>query len=134
MKNQFLLSFVLGSSALAVSAQTPLPHGPELPCQTSWIGNSFGGADNKWVQDQVDEIEVTPAGTVVTASAWDEAERCTGLYKNGNVNPNLLKQYDGKGETKAWGWGTASSALALGEQFIYLVNTAGELLRFRLDN
>jgi hypothetical protein len=106
----------------------------DLLHETSWIGNSFGGADNKWVQNYVDEIEVSPDGTVYTASEWDESGRCSGIYKNGDVNSDLLKQYDGKGGHKAWGWGTAGQSVAIDGTYIYLVNTEGELLRFRRDD
>lgn len=112
----------------------PSASAQELMHETSWIGNSFGGADNKWVQNYVDEIEVSPDGTVYTASEWDEAGRCSGIYKDGDVNPELLKQYDGKGGHKAWGWGTAGQSVAIDATYIYLVNTEGELLRFRRDN
>jgi hypothetical protein len=106
----------------------------DLAHETSWIGNTFGGADNKWVQNYVDEIEVSPDGVLYTASEWDEAGRCSGVYKDGDVNSELLKQYDGKGGHKAWGWGTASQAVAIDDKTIYLVNTEGDLLRFRRDN
>lgn len=113
------------------SAQAPAPTGPALPCQTSWIGNTFGGADNKWVQDFVHTMKVTPDGTVIAACEWDEAGRCVGLYKEGQPNTTLLKQYDGRGGHKAWGWGTASRAVAFDAATLYVLNTEGELLRFR---
>jgi hypothetical protein len=100
----------------------------------TWIGNTFEGAgpngEGRWVQNFIDEIEVTPDGTVVTAAAWDEAGRCTGLYKDGHVNRKLLQQYNGKGGHKAWGWGTGGSAVAADGDRLYLLNTEGELLRF----
>ena len=106
-----------------------------LTYTTHWVGNTFEGAGpngyGRWVQNYVDEIEVTPDGSVITASAWDEAGRCTGIYKDGNVNRDLLKQYNGKGGHKAWGWGTASQAVAVEGNFIFIANTANELLRFR---
>lgn len=117
--------------AQPVVASVPIPTGPNLPVQTSWIGNTFGGADNKWVQVTVDEMEVTPDGTVITGSEWDEAGRCTGIYKDGQTNNTLLKQFDGKGGHKAWGWGTANQAVTFDADTIYLVNTEGDLLRFR---
>ncbi len=102
---------------------------------THWVGNTFEGAGpngyGRWVQNYLDELEVTPDGAVITASEWDEAGRCTGIYKDGDVNADLLKQYGGKGGHKAWGWGTASRAVAVEGNFIFLVNTENELLRFR---
>jgi hypothetical protein len=106
-----------------------------LTYTTHWVGNTFEGAGpngyGRWVQDYVDEIEVTPDGAVITASEWDEAGRCTGIYKDGDVNRDLLKQYNGQGGHKAWGWGTASQAVAVEGNFIFIANTANELLRFR---
>jgi sugar lactone lactonase YvrE len=106
-----------------------------LTYTTHWVGNTFEGAGpngyGRWVQDYVDEIEVTPDGAVITASAWDEAGRCTGIYKDGDVNKDLLKQYNGQGGHKAWGWGTASEAVAVEGNFIFIANTVNELLRFR---
>lgn len=102
---------------------------------TNWVGNTFEGSgpngQGRWVQDYVDEIEVTPDGAVVTASAWDEAGRCTGIYKDGDVNRDLLKQYNGQGGHTAWGWGTASQAVAVDGDNILIANTNNELLRFR---
>jgi len=118
----------------AASLAQKAPENLSLPHQTSWLGNSFGGKDNKWVQDAIDEIEVAPDGTVYTASEWDESGRCTGVYKNGDVLSTQLKQFDGAGGHKAWGWGTANQAVAIDASRIYLVNTSGELLRFNRSN
>lgn len=120
---------LLVAGASVAPAQNTLPN-LNLPHQTSWLGNTFGGADSKWVQDSVDEIEVGADGTVYTASEWDESGRCTGIYKNGDVMPTMLKQFDGAGGHKAWGWGTANQAVAIDATRIYLINTSGELLRF----
>jgi len=106
-----------------------------LTYTTHWVGNTFEGAGpngyGRWVQNFVDEIEVTPDGAVITASGWDEAGRCTGIYKDGDVNRDLLKQYNGQGGHRAWGWGTASEAVAVEGNFIFIANTVNELLRFR---
>ncbi len=106
---------------------------PLLEYKTLWIGNTFEGAgpngEGQWVQNMVDEIEVTPEGVVITASPWDEAGRCTGLYKDGRVNTRCLRQLGH--EEKAWGWGTASLAVATWREWILIANLAGELLRFR---
>jgi hypothetical protein len=110
------------------AAQAPAP----LKVVNSWVGNSFEGAgpngEGRWMQNMIDEIEVTPDGTVITASVWDEAGRCTALYRDGQPNTKLLQQ---KGNHKAWGWGTAGTAVAATGHWIFLVNTEGELMRFR---
>lgn len=104
---------------------------PKVPGQLhcSWIANSFDGKD-KWVQNALTGLAVSPDGVVVAYSAWDEAGRCVGLYKDGDVNTKLLQQYNGKGGHSAWGWGTAGVA-AVDGSFIYLANASGELLRFK---
>lgn len=105
-----------------------------LTYTTHWVGNTFEGSGpngyGRWVQDYIDELEITPEGAVITASRWDEAGRCTGIYKDGDVNRDLLKQPK-EGEEKAWGWGTASEAVAVEGNHIFICNTANELLRFR---
>ena len=124
------------SVMMAILAASPLAFGENAPLQTkllhqtSWLGNTFGGADGKWVQNYVDEIEVSPDGAIYTASEWDEGGRCAGIYKDGEVMPTMLKQFDGNGGHKAWGWGTATHGIAIDATRIYLINTAGELLRF----
>jgi hypothetical protein len=100
-----------------------------LSYTTSWVGNTYGGTA-KWVQSFIEDIDVTPGGVVVTAAGWDEAGRCTGLYKDGDVNTTLLKQYNGAGGHVAWCWGTASLSAAADDNGIYMVNTNKELLKF----
>jgi len=38
----------------------------------SWLGNSFSGASNKWVQNFFIHTRVQPDGAVNTWSHWDE--------------------------------------------------------------
>lgn len=108
--------------------------GRVLTYTAHWVGNTFEGSGpngyGRWVQNYIDELEVTPDGAVITASRWDEAGRCTGIYKDGDVNRDLLKQPPEVKE-KAWGWGTASEAVAVEGNHIFICNTANELLRFR---
>ena len=137
MKNIHLIfatATILGGACCSAQAAQDASETTSLPSQTSWLGNTFGGPDGKWVQNYIDEIEVASDGTVYTASEWDEAGRCTGIYKNGDVMPTMLKQFDGAGGHKAWGWGTASHAVAIDATRIYLINTVGELLRFNRAN
>ena len=106
----------------------------DLTYVTDWVGNSFNGAGEngrgQWMQNIIDEIDVAPDGTVLTASGWDEAGRCSALYRDGKPNVNLLKQYNGKGGHKAWGWGTGGQAAAFANDQILIVNEEGDLMRF----
>ncbi len=38
----------------------------------SWLGNSFSGADGKWVQNFFIHANARPDGSVITWSHWDE--------------------------------------------------------------
>ncbi len=71
--------------------------------QCTYVANSFGGP--KWVQNFIENISVTPEGTVYTNSYWDEAHREYGVYTkcdvigNTNKKPNSLVVKDCNGNT-----------------------------------
>ncbi len=73
---------------------------PSLHYSVSWVGNSFSGASQKWVQNFLIHTKVQPDGTVNTWSHWDEGGKKFGVYKDGdvigntNVNPNSLETHD----------------------------------------
>ena len=101
----------------------------------SSIGNSIdarGGMRNaEWVQQMVDEVEVSPEGTLLATSWWDEQGRCIGLYnKEGRTHRTVFGQYNRKGGHNCWGYGTANKAAALDGTHIYCVNADKQLLRF----
>ncbi|MCL2351611.1 MAG: hypothetical protein FWC55_03655, partial [Firmicutes bacterium] len=83
-----LLSAVLALTiALPVSAFSGVTANAALPVgySTSWIGNTFGGVDNKWVQNLAYCMYVSPDGTCYLNSNWDEGGRECGIYKDGDV-------------------------------------------------
>jgi hypothetical protein len=123
--------WLLGSFAPASAQSFRNPPGRY---STSWVGNSFGGDGGPngagyWVQNGADEIEVTPEGTVVAGTDWDEAGRCVGLYKDGKCNRVLIKHEGGR--ESAWGWNTSNHAIAVLGDEIFVANTGKRLLRFR---
>jgi len=71
--------------------------------QCTYVANSFGGP--KWVQNFIENMNVTKDGTVYTSSYWDEAHREFGVYTKcdvtGNLNkkPNSLVATDCNGKT-----------------------------------
>lgn len=77
--------------------------GADLRSTTTWVGNSFSGASNRWVQNFFIHMHVQPDGMVNTWSHWDEGGRKFGAYKDGNVigntnvNPNSLETRDLQG-------------------------------------
>lgn len=74
-----------------------------LQYSVTWVGNSFSGASNRWVQNFFIHTQVQPDGTVNTWSHWDEGGKKFGVYKDGdvigntNVNPNSLETRDSLG-------------------------------------
>jgi hypothetical protein len=72
-------------AALTGFAASPLP---SLPCTVSWVGNSFSGASNRWVQNFFIHTAVQPDGTVNTWSHWDEGGHRFGVYKDGDAIGN----------------------------------------------
>lgn len=89
-----------GGVALSAAKSQPLKY------QVSWLGNSFSGASNRWVQNFFIHANVQPDGTVNTWSHWDEGGKKFGIYKDGdvvgntNTNPNSLVTRDRQG--RAW--------------------------------
>ena len=89
-------------------AQGASPVEPVSPLRysVSWLGNSFSGASNRWVQNFFIHTKVQPDGTVNTWSHWDEGGKKFGVYKDGdvigntNVNSNSLAVQDKAG--RAW--------------------------------
>jgi hypothetical protein len=51
---------------------------------TSWIGNTFGFGDGKWVQLDIQAMAVGQDGTIYTNAPWDESGSEIGAYKGGS--------------------------------------------------
>ena len=112
---------VVSASALlpAVSfAQTPLNY------TTSWIGNTFGFGDGKWVQLDLQAMAVGQDGTVYTNAPWDESGSEIGAYKGGN-------KVGYAGQTHGWG-NTGGDAIAVNSTYLYagvsIGNEGGKLV------
>jgi len=108
---------------------------------TSYLGNSFGGKGQnvrqggKWVQNWVRNTAFA-AGAVFTAAEWDEAGRCTGIYKDGDVNSYLiwgLKDGSRGGELDGWGWGTGGYAVTANAEYFWIFTAANNLIRYSWD-
>ena len=74
----------LGLATAAISAPAATPLNPTV----TWVGNSFPGASNRWVQNFLIHTRVQPDGTVNTWSHWDEGGRRFGVYRDGDVVGN----------------------------------------------
>ena len=141
MKRQMLV--VVGAGILlamaAANAQTEHWTVPG-EIHTTWVGNTFMGGgkyqiavDGRWVPNKFNDIEVSPGGTVLSGSSYEEAGRTVSLFRDGEVNTAYFMQYGKRGGHVAWGWGTATKAVALFEDDIFVANTNGDLMRFRWE-
>lgn len=133
--------------AFAGTSKTPT-FSPPGSYTSSWIGNSFSGnipAGNtfpagaasssyygfgKWVQDKINAMTVTPDGTVLTASSWDEGGRMTGLYRENDVHSYALIT-GGPVATSTDSWGTMGTSVAVIGDLIFISNIVGYVLQFK---
>ena len=85
-----IVAWALTMSHTLATEPATLP--PLVPgkLEWNWVGNTHAeftddqpAGTGRWVQNFVDEIEVTPDGTVIAGCFWDEGGRCLGLYKDG---------------------------------------------------
>jgi len=90
----FSMNFVAGAAPIQTKDLPPLVPGT---LDWDWVGNTHsdflpgdGNGDGRWVQNGMDEMEVTPDGTVIVGTVWDEGGRSIGIYKNGTVNRSCL--------------------------------------------
>lgn len=84
---------------------------------TSWIGNSFGYGDGKWMQLDVEAIAVAPDGTVYANAPWDESGSEIGVYRAGD------KLAVG-GNTHGWG-AAGGDAIAVNSTYVYAAMSIG---------
>ena len=82
----WLLALALLPATVQPSAAAEGTNG--LKYAVSWLGNSFSGASNRWVQNFFIHTKVQPDGTVNTWSHWDEGGKKFGVYKDGDVIGN----------------------------------------------
>ncbi|MFM0739777.1 hypothetical protein PQQ51_21260 [Paraburkholderia xenovorans] len=111
-----------GASALAVAAAAqPAAEAqaavarPALSYRTSWIGNTWGYGDHRWVQIDVQALAVTPDGDVFTNAPWDEGGGEIGQYRNGE-----LVRYGG--ESHGWGM-LGGDAIAVNDEYVYVAQS-----------
>ncbi|WP_454765677.1 hypothetical protein [Cupriavidus campinensis] len=83
----------------------------ELNYRTSWIGNTLGYGDGRWVPNAVEAMAVTADGVVLTNTEWDEAGGEVTVIRDGKVQ--------GVGD-HAHGWGNfGGDAIAVGDGYAF---------------
>lgn len=85
--------------------------GQALPARVSWVGNSFNGKDG-WVLQDVEDICVTPDGTLFTNVGWDEAGGNVQEYREGR----LVRV---AGHTHGWGY-EGGQAVAANARYVFI--------------
>ncbi|MFL9898623.1 hypothetical protein PQR71_10720 [Paraburkholderia fungorum] len=111
-------NFVASASKPAAEALAAAAH-PSLSYRTSWIGNTWGYADHRWVQIDVQALAVTPEGDVFTNAPWDEGGGEIGQYRNGQ-----LVRYGGDSH----GWGMmGGDAIAVNDEYVFVAQTVVSL-------
>jgi hypothetical protein len=96
---------------LCALATLGVPAG-ELRYVTSWIGNSFGNADGRYVGNNVHAMFTAPDGTCYTNTPWEEGTREAGIYRNGDVIGKLPDTH---------GWGVSGGyAVTASDRYVFL--------------
>ncbi|MET3230997.1 UNVERIFIED_ORG: hypothetical protein ABIC54_003193 [Burkholderia sp. 1263] len=103
--------FLLGLLPLGAFAQSQLNY------TTSWIGNSFGFGDGKWVQQDIQAISVGADGTVYTNAPWDESGSEIAAYRAGD-------KIAVAGSTHGWG-AAGGDAVAVNHTYLYAAMSIG---------
>ncbi|MGV2292818.1 hypothetical protein AAHK20_29205 [Trinickia sp. YCB016] len=101
----------LSAAVLSVAHPFDASAQAQLTYETSWIGNSFGFGDGKWVQLDVEAISVGADGTVYTNAPWDESGSEVGAYKGGD-------KVAVAGNTHGWG-NAGGDAVASNATYLY---------------
>jgi hypothetical protein len=83
---------------IELQAANPLPH------SVTWVGNSFPGASNRWVQNFFIHTRVQPDGTVNTWSHWDEGGKKFGVYKDGDDAHLVFVEENYKAKSLIYRW------------------------------
>lgn len=90
-----------------------------LSYRTSWIGNTWGYADHRWMQIDVQALAVTPHGDVFTNAPWDEGGGEIGQYRDGQ----LIRH---GGESHGWGM-MGGDAIAVNDEYVFVAQTVVSL-------
>ncbi len=111
MTRHRLLASILATSIAPCLTLAQDFSSPRLDAVTSWIGNTYGGAQ-KWVQQDISALTVMADGTVFTNVGWDEAGGNAGEYRDGE-----LIRY--AGHTHGWG-NQGGEAVAANSRYLYV--------------
>ena len=112
---RILVALGMFVATVACLAEITAPASTDKDCRSSWIGNSFGGRDGKWVQINIAAMCVTADGTCYTDSFWDEGGHEAGIYRNGDLIGALSDTHEHGGY-----------AVTANADFVYIAYRSGE--------
>ncbi|MBB5498243.1 hypothetical protein HDG37_002443 [Paraburkholderia sp. MM5384-R2] len=107
------MAVVLSHSLIPLNASAQ----SQLSYTTSWIGNSFGFGDGKWMQQDIQAISVGADGTVYTNAPWDESGSEIAAYRAGD-------KLAVAGSTHGWG-AAGGDAVAVNHTYLYAAMSIG---------
>jgi hypothetical protein len=109
----------LGAALLVLSSLVPISCNAQskLNYTTSWLGNTSGYGDGKWMQQDIQAISVAPDGTVYVNCGWDESGAEIAAYKNGD-------RLAIGGATHGWG-ASGGEAIASNHTYVYAAMSIG---------
>jgi hypothetical protein len=82
---------------------------------TSWVGNTFGGKDGKFVQMDARTLFVAPDGTCFLNVPWEEDGNNAGIYRDGQHISN-------PGRTHGWGNGGGLAVVA-NDKYVFIAQS-----------
>lgn len=111
-----LLTRAPAFAGLAVLCLSPIrpAQSQTLPCDVSWLGNTYSGKD-AWVLQDVQDLCVLPDGTLFTNAGWDEAGGNVQEYRNGTW-AGVARH------THGWGYG-GGDAVAANAKYLFIAQT-----------
>jgi hypothetical protein len=109
----------LGAAVVILQSIIPLNASAQsqLTYTTSWIGNSFGFGDGKWMQQDIQAISIGADGTVYTNAPWDESGSEIAAYRAGD-------KLAVAGSTHGWG-AAGGDAVAVNHTYLYAAMSIG---------
>ncbi|SDR43067.1 hypothetical protein SAMN05443245_5939 [Paraburkholderia fungorum] len=109
----------LGAAVVLLHSLIPLNASAQsqLNYTTSWIGNSFGFGDGKWMQQDIQAISIGADGTVYTNAPWDESGSEIAAYRAGD-------KVAVAGSTHGWG-AAGGDAVAVNHTYLYAAMSIG---------
>ncbi len=116
------LLVLLSHVASAFAVEPPAFNSRALPHVTSWLGNTYPGAQ-RWVQQDIRAMAVADDGTVFTNVEWEEGGGNVGEYRGGKLVRYAMHTH---------GWGQeGGKAVAVNSKYVFIgmvmVNEGGAL-------